>query len=217
MSPRLLGLTPPVDPGVQMTSYNIGGDGKLTRRVLRRRPSASWQLAMANFNNPMGLEKVGETSFRRVRQLRHRPARRPRPGHDGDIQGGALEMSNVDLAAGVHQPDPRPARLPGQLAGDHHLRPGARGPRQHQALTALAAAARTGAVGTARTSRAGAGSRRRTLRQKSPDGPLRSERVRPMEVMPGQGRPSQVVGTRMVRRDLRSRDSRVGVRLEPAT
>ena len=61
-------------------------------------------------------------------------------GGRGTLVGGALEMSNVDLAGRVHQPDPRPARLPGQLARDHHLRPGARGARQHQALTRRPAA-----------------------------------------------------------------------------
>ena len=58
------------------------------------------QIAIADFNNPMGLEKVGETSLPRVRQLRHRPGRRrPARAAAAPSSAASLEMSNVDLAA----------------------------------------------------------------------------------------------------------------------
>ncbi len=54
---------------------------------------------MADFNNPMGLEKVGETSFRESANSGAAQLGIPGEGRRGDIQGGAVEMSNVDLAA----------------------------------------------------------------------------------------------------------------------
>ena len=48
----------------------------------------------------MGLEKVGETAFRESRQLRRPPQLGVAgEGRRGTLMGGALEMSNVDLAA----------------------------------------------------------------------------------------------------------------------
>ena len=49
--------------------------------------------------NPMGLEKVGETSFRDT--VNSGPVELGIPGDNGNgtLMGGALEMSNVDLAA----------------------------------------------------------------------------------------------------------------------
>ena len=83
--------------GVEMTSYSIGADG-----VLRGTFSDDVQrdiavVAVADFTNPAGLERVGETAFR---------ANSGAPelgvagqGSRGDLMGGTLEMSNVDLSA----------------------------------------------------------------------------------------------------------------------
>ena len=91
-------LTPPLAAGVQMTSYNIGGDGKLRAVFSDESQRELSQLAMANFNNPMGLEKVGETSFRESANSGSAQLGIPGQGMNGDIEGGAVEMSNVDLA-----------------------------------------------------------------------------------------------------------------------
>ena len=99
MSLDYSGLTPPVDPGVQMTSYNIGGDGKLRAVFSDESQRELAQLALANFNNPMGLEKVGETSFRESANSGAAQLGVASQGMNGDIIGGAVEMSNVDLAA----------------------------------------------------------------------------------------------------------------------
>jgi flagellar hook protein FlgE len=89
--------TPPV--GVQLVSYNIGSDGKL-RGVFDdgvQRDMA--QIAIADFNNPMGLEKVGETSFRESANSGLPQVGVAGQGRRGTLVGGAVEMSNVDLAA----------------------------------------------------------------------------------------------------------------------
>jgi flagellar hook protein FlgE len=57
------------------------------------------QLAIANFNNPGGLEKVGNTSFRTAVNSGVAQIGTATVGGRGVIAGGTLEMSNVDLAA----------------------------------------------------------------------------------------------------------------------
>ncbi len=91
--------TPPVPNGVAMTSFTIGSDGKL-RGVFNDNVQRDLaQVALATFNNPMGLEKVGETSFRESANSGNPQLGIPGEGMRGDIVGGAVEMSNVDLAA----------------------------------------------------------------------------------------------------------------------
>ncbi|WP_030482633.1 flagellar hook-basal body complex protein [Nocardioides aequoreus] len=91
--------TPPVPSGVAMTSFTIGSDGKL-RGVFNDNVQRDLaQVALATFNNPMGLEKVGETSFRESANSGNPQLGIPGEGMRGDIVGGAVEMSNVDLAA----------------------------------------------------------------------------------------------------------------------
>ncbi len=90
---------PPVPVGVELVSYNIGSDGKL-RGVFDdgiQRDMA--QIAVADFNNPMGLEKVGETSFRESANSGGAQLGVAGEGRRGSLIGGAVEMSNVDLAA----------------------------------------------------------------------------------------------------------------------
>ena len=56
------------------------------------------QLALANFVNPAGLERAGDTAFRE--STNSGTAQVGTPGADrlGSLMGGSLEMSNVDLA-----------------------------------------------------------------------------------------------------------------------
>ncbi|HEY9564878.1 MAG TPA: flagellar hook-basal body complex protein, partial [Nocardioides sp.] len=57
-------LTPAVPAGVELTSYSIGGDG-IIRGVFDDGIQRSMaQIAIADFTNPLGLEKVGDTAFR---------------------------------------------------------------------------------------------------------------------------------------------------------
>ena len=88
----------------KLTSYTIGSDG-IVRGVTAGPPPTGgvqkdlFQLAIADFDNPMGLEKVGETSFRESANSGAPMIDVPGQGRRGTLLGGSLEMSNVDLAA----------------------------------------------------------------------------------------------------------------------
>jgi flagellar hook protein FlgE len=85
--------------GVEMTSYSIGSDG-----VLRGAFSDDVQrdiavVAIADFVNPAGLDRVGETAFRATANSGNPELGVAGQGSRGVLMGGSLEMSNVDLAA----------------------------------------------------------------------------------------------------------------------
>ncbi|GAA1931183.1 flagellar hook-basal body complex protein [Nocardioides marmoribigeumensis] len=90
---------PPVPGGVELVSYNIGSDGKLRGVFDDGVQREMAQIAVADFNNPMGLEKVGETSFRESANSGLPQVGVAGEGRRGTLVGGAVEMSNVDLAA----------------------------------------------------------------------------------------------------------------------
>lgn len=92
-------LTPPVPAGVQITSYGIGSDGKLRGIFDDNIQRDMAQIAIADFSNPMGLEKVGETSYRASANSGAVQLGVAGQGRRGTVIGGSLEMSNVDLAA----------------------------------------------------------------------------------------------------------------------
>ena len=80
-----------------LRSFNIGADGVITGVYdTGRRPLG--QLVMANFANPEGLEKVGDTMYRATTNSGAVQMGAPGTGRLGSLVGGALEMSNVDLA-----------------------------------------------------------------------------------------------------------------------
>jgi len=90
---------PPVAAGATLKSYGIGSNGKLTGQFTDGVQRDLCQVALADFTNPMGLEKVGETSFRASAS-----SGAPQPGtvgtgRLGSLAAGAVEMSNVDLGA----------------------------------------------------------------------------------------------------------------------
>ncbi len=90
---------PPVPVGVEMTSYSIGTDGKVVGVFDDGQQRDLGQLALADFNNPMGLQKVGETAFRESANSGLPQLDVPSTGRRGTLMTGAVEMSNVDLAA----------------------------------------------------------------------------------------------------------------------
>ena len=61
-------------------------------------PLADVRVAVADFTNPAGLEKVGETAFRASANSGNPELGVAGEGSRGSLLGGALEMSNVDLA-----------------------------------------------------------------------------------------------------------------------
>lgn len=81
-----------------MRSYNIGADGMITGIYSDGTKKPLFQVALANFTNPEGLEKVGDTAFRESTNSGTVQLGAPGTGRRGDLIGGSLEMSNVDLA-----------------------------------------------------------------------------------------------------------------------
>ncbi|MSZ78122.1 MAG: flagellar hook-basal body complex protein, partial [Actinobacteria bacterium] len=93
------GVLPAVPVGVELTSYSFGTDGKLRGVFSDGVQRDMAQIAIADFNNPMGLERVGETSFRASANSGAADLGVAGAGSRGTLLGGSLEMSNVDLAA----------------------------------------------------------------------------------------------------------------------
>lgn len=95
--------TKPVDVQINFStlkSYSIGADGMVRGVDAATGNSVDlFQLAIADFNNPMGLEKVGETSYRTSANSGQAQLDVAGAGRRGTLLGGALEMSNVDLSA----------------------------------------------------------------------------------------------------------------------
>jgi len=81
-----------------LTSYQIGADGALVGAFSNGATQVLAQIAVANFDNPEGLEKVGSSQYR-VGVNSGVPVIGV-PGEDGAARliSGALEMSNVDLS-----------------------------------------------------------------------------------------------------------------------
>jgi flagellar hook protein FlgE len=81
-------------PGT-LEDVSIGRDGVIMGRYSNGRSRMLGQIPVANFRNPEGLERVGNSLWV--------PSANSGPfngiGTIGDLMGGALEMSNVDLAS----------------------------------------------------------------------------------------------------------------------
>ncbi len=90
---------PAVPAGVEITSFSFGSDGKLRGVFSDGIQRELAQLGIADFNNPNGLERVGDTSFRESANSGAAEIQVSGTGRRGTITAGALEMSNVDLAA----------------------------------------------------------------------------------------------------------------------
>jgi len=94
----------PADDGATPTphalkSYEIGADGKVTATFDDDSSKVIAQVAIANFTNPMGLEKVGGTSFQISANSGAADLGVAGEAGRGEIVPGSVEMSNVDLAA----------------------------------------------------------------------------------------------------------------------
>jgi flagellar hook protein FlgE len=90
---------PAAPAGVDLKSYTIGTDGKITGVFEDGVSRELGQVALADFQNPMGLERVGETAFRETPNSGAAQLGVASEGRRGTMLAGALEMSNVDLAA----------------------------------------------------------------------------------------------------------------------
>jgi flagellar hook protein FlgE len=85
-------------PGGTLQQFRIQPDGTVVGIFSNGQKQDVAQIATANFNNPAGLEKIGNTSFTTSPNSGLAQIGVPGSGGRGDLLGGALEMSNVDLA-----------------------------------------------------------------------------------------------------------------------
>jgi flagellar hook protein FlgE len=81
-----------------LQSFSIAQDGLITGVFSNGKSQTLGQLAVANFNNPAGLQKVGGTAFRATVNSGLPQVGTPGSAGRGILAAGTLEMSNVDLA-----------------------------------------------------------------------------------------------------------------------
>ncbi|GLY13956.1 flagellar hook protein FlgE [Kineosporia sp. NBRC 101677] len=82
-----------------LNEFQIGPDGVITGIFSNGQKQALGQLALATFNNVNGLEKQGDSVYRDTANSGLPQIGIAGSGGVGLVTGGALEMSNVDLAA----------------------------------------------------------------------------------------------------------------------
>lgn len=82
----------------RLTGFSIGPDGVVQGSFSNGQSLAVGQLALATFANNQGLERVGDNSFRSTLASGSAVVGAPGTGGRGSVAGGALELSNVDIA-----------------------------------------------------------------------------------------------------------------------
>ncbi|MBT8225278.1 MAG: flagellar hook protein FlgE [Dactylosporangium sp.] len=80
-----------------LSGFIISPDGLVIGTFTNGLKQTLAQIALANFNNPPGLEKIGETMFRDTINSGLAQLGQPGAGGRGTLITGSLEMSNVDL------------------------------------------------------------------------------------------------------------------------
>lgn len=81
-----------------LASFSIGADGVVTGSFSNGRTAALGQIALATFADVQGLQRVGNTDFTETLASGQAVVGAPGTGGRGSLSGGALELSNVDIA-----------------------------------------------------------------------------------------------------------------------
>jgi len=81
-----------------LLTFNIGGDGTVQGTFSNGQTRAIAQLALANFANEQGLERIGGNGYLSTLSSGAAVVGVPGAGGRGKLTGGALEQSNVDIA-----------------------------------------------------------------------------------------------------------------------
>jgi flagellar hook protein FlgE len=81
-----------------LQSFTLAGDGTLIGLFSNGLKQSLGQVAMANFNNPPGLEKIGGSLYAASVNSGNPAIGTAGTAGRGTLASGALEMSNVDLA-----------------------------------------------------------------------------------------------------------------------
>ena len=86
-------------PAGTLQGFQIGTDGSITGTFSNGQKTLLAQVALANFTNPAGLEKAGDSAYVSTTNSGPVQINPPGSGGVGTILAGSLEMSNVDLAS----------------------------------------------------------------------------------------------------------------------
>ncbi len=86
------------NPGGFIESFGIAEDGSVIGRFTNGSSKVMANIATAYFNNPAGLNRVGDSNFASSASSGQPVIGLPGEGGRGMIQSGMLEMSNVELA-----------------------------------------------------------------------------------------------------------------------
>jgi len=81
-----------------LKSYTLSKDGTLVGSFSNGASQAIGRVVLATFSNPGGLEKAGSSGYKSTFNSGNATIGTPGSGSLGSLQGGALEMSNVDLS-----------------------------------------------------------------------------------------------------------------------
>ncbi len=81
-----------------LQSFSIGTDGTINGNFSNGRVESLGKIRLASFNNPAGLEKMGNNLYRETPDSGMANVGDPGVGGRGTLIAGALEGSNVDLA-----------------------------------------------------------------------------------------------------------------------
>jgi flagellar hook protein FlgE len=81
-----------------LVDFSIGSDGTITGSFSNGKTQALGQLALATFANDGGLHLNGQTDFSQTLASGQAVIGTPGAGGRGTLSGGALELSNVDIA-----------------------------------------------------------------------------------------------------------------------
>lgn len=82
-----------------LSSYTIAANGQINMTYTNGESDSDQQIALASFDNPAGLLKVGSNRFIESPNSGTAKLGVPNSGSFGALTPGALEMSNVDLSA----------------------------------------------------------------------------------------------------------------------
>lgn len=85
----------------RLSGIDIDSEGIVFARFTNGQSSALGKVALASFPNPQGLRQLGDTSWAQTFESGDLVLGEPGTGSFGLIQSGALEASNVDIAASL--------------------------------------------------------------------------------------------------------------------
>lgn len=86
-------------PSGNLLHFTIGSDGLITGSFSNGQTKSLGQIVLATFANPQGIQAIGGNEFADSAAAGVATIGIPGTGSRGQLQGGAIEQSNVDIAA----------------------------------------------------------------------------------------------------------------------